>query len=68
MALFAGLIFSDQPAGSSHKSLCIFQPLQYFSLTQPVSFSQISNQRMGPMMHKNKNGFLVSMVATRYIH
>ena len=36
----AGLKVSDQPAGSacfSHVLQCIFQPLQYFSLTKPAA-------------------------------
>ena len=36
-AAFAGLKSSDQPAALLTKTLFIFHPLQYFSLTQPAA-------------------------------
>ena len=50
----AGLKVSDQPAGSPcspHMLQCIFQPLQYFSLTKPaatVFWLLFSDKRTGP--------------------
>ena len=51
----AGLKVSDQPAGSAcspHVLQCIFQPLQYFSLTKPavtVFWLLFSDKRTGPI-------------------
>ena len=47
MAPFAGLEVPDQPAASPHILLFTKPAKQYFSLSQPVSFNQISDQRTG---------------------
>ena len=45
----------SRPAGwSPQQILFINQPLQYFSLTKPVSFSQVSDQRTGPIWREEK--------------
>ena len=56
MATFAGLKVSDQPAGSAcspHVLQCIFQPLQYFSLTKPAATEFLLlflDKRTGPLI------------------
>ena len=47
LAPFAGLDRPDQPTDPPHISLFIKPAKQCFSLTQPASFSQVSDQRTG---------------------
>ena len=49
MGTFAGLDGPDQQVDSPHKTMFINQPLQCFSLTKPASFSQVLDQRTGPI-------------------
>jgi len=45
----ADLVKPDQPADPPQQTLFINKPLQCFSLTKPASFSQVSDQRTGPV-------------------
>ena len=48
MGAFVGLDHPDRSADPPQQTLFINQPLQYFSLTKPTSFSQVSDQRTEP--------------------
>ena len=55
---FAGLEVPDQPAAPPHVLLFIKPVKQCFSLTQPASFSQVSDQRTGPIKKRAEGTYL----------